>query len=226
MASITEPSTRVQAQAQEQPGLNPAEAQFPTVVPPILHLAKCVLRPYQPTDAAAIALAANHPDVARYMRNTFPSPYTLHDAETWLATASPLNLAILVPSPDGTPPLTLAGGIGLRRLADVESNTMEVGYWLGPTHQGRGVATNALRGFGRWAFSASGVPGLVRLEAAVFGPNARSAAVLARAGYVYEGARRSAAVLRDGGVVDVMVYGLLREECLALERGGDGVVVA
>lgn len=208
-------------------------AAVPTAVPaPILRLTKCVIRPYHPTDAAAVALAANHPEIARNMRNTFPSPYTLRDAEAWLSTASPLNFAILArrgarddddspDDPDDSGPLLLAGGIGLRRLSDVESRTMEVGYWLGREYWGRGIAGDALRGFSRWAFAT--VPDLLRLEACVFGPNARSAALLASAGYTFEGTRRKA-VVKDGVVMDMLMFSLLTEECPGLDGGGEVVV--
>lgn len=220
MASIQEPSTEPQAQeqipstttktqAEADPSLSTAAPTVPTPVSdPILHLPKCIIRPYRPTDAAAIALEANHPEIARFMRNTFPSPYTLRDAEYWLSIASPLDFTVIARYDDDRGEV-LAGGVGLRRLADVESRTMEIGYWLGQAHWGRGIATEALRRFSLWAFE--NVSDLLRLEACVFGDNPRSAAVLRKVGYTFEGARRKA-VVKNGVVLDMMIYSLLREE--------------
>lgn len=222
MVFIQEPSTEPQAQEQKlstttktQAEANPslsttAPTALTAVSDPILHLHKCIIRPYRPTDAAAIALAANHPEIARFMRNTFPSPYTLRDAEYWLSIASPLDFAVIAryDDDDGRGEV-LAGAVGLRRLADVESRTMEIGYWLGQAHWGRGIATEALRRFSLWAFE--NVPDVLRLEACVFGDNPRSAAVLRKVGYTFEGTRRKA-VVKNGVVLDMMIYSLLREE--------------
>ncbi|KAJ7240107.1 acyl-CoA N-acyltransferase [Mycena rebaudengoi] len=135
------------------------------------------------------------------MANFFPHPYTLLDAESWsliAATRLPLhNFAITCP--DGT----YIGGIGLKPLADVESCTMEIGYWMGEAHWGAGIMTEAVVTFSRW------------LEAAVFGGNEGSMAVLRKAGYTFEGRRRNA-VFKKGKVLDIHMFALLREECLGL----------
>lgn len=149
------------------------------------------------------------------MRNTFPSPYTLSDASTWITIASsssspPKHFAIL--SPDG---LTFYGGIGLTPRSDVESRTWEIGYWLAEYAWGRGIGTEVVRAFSRWAFET--FAGLGRLEAVVFEGNGGSEKVLERAGYVLEGVRRKA-VEKGGRVLDLKVYGLLREECFG-EKG-------
>lgn len=183
--------------------------QTPT---PILLLTSCLIRPYTPTDAPATSLAANSPLISRYMRNTFPSPYTLASAENWIriATTPPvLNYAIM--SPDNS---TFYGGIGLQPRTDVESRTMEIGYWIGEDAWGRGIATEAVREFSRWAFQ--DIKELLRVEASVFDGNMGSCRVLEKCGYKHEGTRRRA-VCKDGVVMDIRVYGLLREECLSEE---------
>lgn len=72
---------------------------------------KCFIRPYEESDAEALAAAANHPDISHYMRNRFPYPYTLDDAKFFVNLANErkprVNFAICLP--DGT----YAGGIGL-----------------------------------------------------------------------------------------------------------------
>jgi [ribosomal protein S5]-alanine N-acetyltransferase len=188
-------------------------ATFPTVLGPRL-----LIRPYVPADAASLAQAADDPRIAIYMRDAFPSPYTLRDAEGWislcLAEAAPgRNFALCLR--DGT----FAGGIGLRPGADIERGTFELGYWIAPARWGGGLATEAVATFGVWAFAR--YPGLRRLEAAVFHPNAASVRVLEKAGYRYEGTRRSAAV-KHGQVINLMMYSLLREECLAEASDGNG----
>ena len=176
----------------------------------ILVLERCYLRPYQPSDAAAVHKQADNTKVSHYMTNLFPSPYTLENAHSWIRIATlerePLrNFAIV--KADGT----YMGGVGLKPRTDVESRTMEVGYWMGESHWGQGFATEVAAGFTRWAFE--NIPELLRLEAGVFEGNDASVRVLTKAGYTLEGTRRKA-VFKHGKALDVRVLGILREECL------------
>lgn len=200
--------------ATSEPQPQPTPLPIPT---PILTLPNCVIRAYHPQDAEDMAVAANSPDIARYMRNTFPSPYTLDSARQWIEIATTTTGA---PSP-GSPTLNYGiyspdgrrclGGIGMRPCRDVECRTYEVGYWIAPAAWGRGMATAALTLFSRWAFET--FPEVLRLEAQVFGNNDRSCRVLTKVGFAHEGTRRRA-VWKNGEVLDLKIYGLLREECL------------
>jgi len=81
--------------------------------------------------------------------------------------------------------------------------------------RGRVCARNAM---GKGRVCADGrniVPELLRLEASVFGPNTASARVLEKAGYTLEGVRRKAAC-KNGEVIDMKMYALLKEECLGV----------
>ncbi len=191
---------------------------------PILTLAKCTIRAFHPSDAPALAREANNPAVAALLRSSFPQPYTLADAESWIklcsAPSPPRNYAIfLSANPDlDTDTDTesthgpLCGGIGLAPLPSPdEQRTLEIGYWLGASHWGRGIMSEAVAGFVRWAFATFPTSELGRLEAHVYVPNGASAAVLVKNGFLLEGVRRRAAE-KNGEVCDVGVYGLLRED--------------
>lgn len=181
-----------------------------TVPAPILRLSKCVIRPYYDDDAQVSAKEANNAKIARYMRNAFPHPYTIKDAEGWIAftkASSPL-LDFAICRPDTQ---VLIGGIGLKPRTDIEHRTMEVGYWLGEQHWGQGVATEALAAFVKWAFKQFNH--VIRLEAKVAADNTGSARVLEKAGFRLEGRMRRA-VDKDGEVMDQMLYSVLREEVL------------
>lgn len=156
------------------------------------------------------------------MRNTFPNPYELQHAESFIGaialtdkSASPLrpegillNYAICRSS-DGA----FVGGIGLKPLKDVEARTIELGYWLGREHWGRGYAREAVTAFTAWAFST--FPDLLRVEASVYEGNSASEAVLKKAGFQFEGMRRKA-IWKHGKSLGMMNYGLLRDECSEL----------
>ncbi|KAK7745068.1 hypothetical protein SLS53_003303 [Cytospora paraplurivora] len=190
----------------------------PSNSPPILTLPRVTIRPYHPTDAPQSAQQANDPAIAANMRNTFPSPYALRDAEHFInavalarTSASPLQPAgirlhyAICRSSDGA----FVGGIGLKPLRDVEARTLEVGYWVGREHRGKGYATEAVRGLSGWAFAT--FPEVLRLEASVFEGNGASEAVLLKAGYQREGVRRKA-VWKHDRALDLVYLGLLREE--------------
>ena len=69
------------------------------------------IRSFRLDDAAALARYANSRDVWRNLRDEFPHPYTLADAESWIsyATEQPPETNFAVASPSGA-----IGGIGLR----------------------------------------------------------------------------------------------------------------
>jgi RimJ/RimL family protein N-acetyltransferase len=157
-----------------------------------------------------MALAANNPGIAKNMRNTFPNPYTLDSAKSWIGlstSASPM-LNFGIHSPDQA---QFLGGIGLQPGTDIECRTYKVGYWIAPAAWGKGLATEALVGFCRWTFET--FADVLRLEGEVFATNEASARVLTKAGFVHEGTRRGA-IWKNGEVLDLKIFGLLREECL------------
>ncbi|KAJ7681955.1 acetyltransferase [Mycena polygramma] len=190
--------------------MNSAHSECPI---PILTLSRSIIRPHYILDAPSIAREANNLLISQWMRNLFPSPYTLADAEDWVAlsTKSPPLRAFAITRPDGT----YIGGIGLKPFTDVEARTMEIGYWLGEAHWGAGIMTQAVAAFSRWAFET--IPELLRLEAGVFSGNEGSMTVLRKAGYTFEGRRRNA-VFKNRKVLDVHMFSLLREECLGSQE--------
>src|SRR5262245_12825507 len=53
-----------------------------------LALDRCTLRPWQDGDQPSLVRHANNPNVARHLRERFPQPYTLANAEAWMAAAA------------------------------------------------------------------------------------------------------------------------------------------
>ena len=98
------------------------------------------------------------------------------------------------------------GGIGLR--PDAALGDAEIGYWVGATHEGRGLVTRACRALIDRAF---GDLGLHRVTIRVAPDNARSRAIPERLGFTEEGVMREAG--RSAlGHHDLVVYGLLDRE--------------
>ena len=163
------------------------------------------LREWQPHDAPSIVRHANDYEVWRSLRDRFPHPYTPHDADVWLARVrgvSPaLDFAI-------TSNYEAVGGIGLTPGTDIERVSAEVGYWLGRSVWGRGLASAALRSITDYAFHALA---LERVFALPFEGNLASARVLVKAGYRLEGTLRSAAI-KEGRVTDLLLFACTRND--------------
>ena len=163
------------------------------------------IRSFTASDAEAIARYANNPRIAINLRDRFPFPYTLADAEGYLR-------AVWAQQPESDFAIAsrseVIGGIGLQRQKDVHRLSAEVGYWLGEPFWGRGIATLALRAFSEWAWATTD---LERLHAGVFDWNPASARVLEKAGYTLEGRLRRS-VIKDGKLIDQLIYARLRHE--------------
>ena len=137
---------------------------------------RLLLRPGWSQDAPALHRAIRDERIVRNLA-TAPWPYTLEDAEAFLATerkASEPSLLIFLHG-NGAP--ELIGGIGFGRRPTGE---MEFGYWLARGTWGRGYATEAGR-----ALLATARHGLrlKRLDSAHFIDNPASGRVLEKLGF-------------------------------------------
>ncbi len=164
-----------------------------------LPLPSCTIRYWQPSDELALAKHANNYNVWINLRNSFPHPYTLQDAQTWImianATQPVTNFALEVKG-------EAVGGIGLIIQPDVYCKSAEVGYWLSEKYWNQGIITEALQAITHYGFHTLE---LERIYAGVFEWNLKSARVLEKAGYKLEG-RLYKSVLKDGKLIDSLLY--------------------
>jgi ribosomal-protein-serine acetyltransferase len=102
---------------------------------------------------------------------------------------------------------SIAGVISLHTI-DWPNRSGEIGYWLAPEFQGRGIMTGAAR-----AVTEHGLVelDLNRIEIQCSVMNARSSAIPKRLGFSFEGIRREAQLL-DGRYLDLEIYSMLRRE--------------
>jgi RimJ/RimL family protein N-acetyltransferase len=164
-----------------------------------IECASCQLRPLQPGDASSLARHADDREVWVNLRDLFPHPYSLADAEAYIAHVAaqqPVTSFGIVVDGDAI------GGVGLMLGHDIERGNAEIGYWIGREYWGRGIITQAIRGATGYAFTALG---LHRVFAVPFVRNAASIRALEKVGYVREGAMRRSA-LKDGQLLDQYLY--------------------
>jgi ribosomal-protein-alanine N-acetyltransferase len=167
-----------------------------------LRLNKCTLRAWQAGDEESLVHNANNRNVWINLRDSFPHPYTLADAQNWVRKASLVipqrEFAIVV---DGK----AVGGIGFIPREDVYRRSAEIGFWLGEECWGRGIMTEALRAVTDYAFANFN---LCRLYACVFEWNPASMRVFEKAGYNLE-ARLKKAVTKEGKTIDEFLYAIV-----------------
>ena len=117
---------------------------------------RLLLRPFEPEDAPAVQAACDDPDVAHWIYR-LPAPYTLADAEWFIADARDR----LVRSERARLAVTdaasgeLLGSVSLDLFAGREA--AEIGYWVKREARRRGVALGAARLIIAWAFGEVGV---------------------------------------------------------------------
>jgi ribosomal-protein-alanine N-acetyltransferase len=164
----------------------------------------CKVRSWRWADTKAIVRHASNRKICLNLRDRFPHPYTDADARDYLK-------RILSIQPETNFAIDRAGeavgGIGFVLGTDVERYSAEVGYWLGESVWGQGIATAALKGVTRYAIAKHD---LWRVFAIPFSENAASIRVLEKAGYVREGLMRKSAV-KDGRILDQVLYAFTRE---------------
>lgn len=168
-----------------------------------IKLKNCTLRDWQRGDETALALHANNYKIWRNVRDRFPHPYSLEDAERWIEHArneDPItNFAIVIEG-------AAVGGIGLIFHDDIYHRSAELGYWLGEAYWGRGLVTEAVGGVVEWGFANFDI---ARIYAGVLAWNPASARVLEKAGFQFE-ARLRRAVTKEGVTMDELMYAIVR----------------
>lgn len=164
-----------------------------------LTLSSCEVRSYMMADAESLAKHANDRSVWINLRDGFPHPYTVADAERCIDTATSADpetmFAVAV---DGN----AVGGIGFTLHSDVERVSAEIGYWLGAPFRGQGIMTEVLSAVTGYAIQQHR---LTRVYAVPFATNPASCKVLEKAGYQLEGRMRRSAI-KDGQVIDQFLY--------------------
>lgn len=164
-----------------------------------------ILRDWQIEDAKSIAIYANNRKIWQNLRDGFPHPYAAEDAEAFITkvnAATPRTVFAIATESEAI------GSIGLMLGNDVHRFTAELGYFLAEPFWGKGIMTQAVCFLSTWAINNLG---LHRIYAEPYSANIASQRVLKKSGFSYEGRLRSS-VLKDGKILDQLVYSFLGTE--------------
>lgn len=162
------------------------------------------LRPFTESDADSLARNANNPAIENWLNDGFPVPYGRADAVGWISLATAEKpYTMLAIDLDGE----AIGSIGLYPQTNVLRRNIEMGYWLGEPHWGKGYATRAIKMMTAYAFLE--FPDVERVFARAFGNNTGSQRALEKAGFTRE-ARLEKTVWKNGRWEDELFYGIRR----------------
>lgn len=140
-----------------------------------------LLRKLGPEDAPRMAELANNLKIAVNLRDGFPHPYTLADAEAFLekyANLEPLSIFAIEYKGE------YAGNISLMPGTDVYRKSAEIGYFLGEPFWNKGIMTRAVNLITEYGFRDLG---LARIHTGIFEYNTASMRVLEKCRFVREG---------------------------------------
>lgn len=172
-----------------------------------------LLREVTMKDAAAIFHAIDsHRD---YLRTWLPFVDKMHsvaDEESFLKSV------LSVPEEQYEPIFGIwndrnevCGLIGLH-FSDFANHRTEIGYWLLPEYQHRGIMTTCVRRLCQWLVNEKDIK---RIQVRCATGNAASNAIPIRLGFHHEGTEQAGELLTSGEFTDIHVYSILKEKVLA-----------
>lgn len=164
----------------------------------------CVVRSYRHEDADSLAQHANNPNVSRFLRDSFPYPYTIQHARQWISFCMDIDHEETHFAIENE--RTVVGGLGYTRFSGERQRSAEFGYWLGEAAWGRGIATAAVSSLVPWLWRETD---LERVQSGVYEPNVASRRVLEKTGFNYEGTLRHD-IFKNGQFLDTLMFAQLR----------------
>jgi RimJ/RimL family protein N-acetyltransferase len=168
---------------------------------------KCKIRKWKLSDAKDLAKALSNRKVQDNLRDGLPYPYLEQDANDYISSMLSANendtFAFAITLDDKA-----IGSIGVFRQQNIHRQTAEMGYYVAEEYWGKGFMTEAVKQICEYVFEHSDI---IRIYAEPFSCNMGSCRVLEKAGFQYEGTLRSNAI-KNGKVMDMKMYSLLREE--------------
>lgn len=163
------------------------------------------LRPFHLDDMENLAQSANNSNIARFMTDSFPHPYTLTNAKAFIEMATkdePVHIfAIDIAG-------KACGGMGVHPMQDIHRKNAEIGYWIAEPYWGKGIVSALLPQLIEFAFKTYDIN---RLFAKAFGNNRASQRILEKNGFVLETTLKEV-IYKNGEYLDELIYAIRRKK--------------
>ena len=162
------------------------------------------LRKWCDSDLESLAKYADNYEIARFLTDAFPYPYTVEDAKAYILMVKDENpVKCFAIDLNGE----AIGSIGIFPQADVHRKNAEMGYWLAEEFWGQGIMPEAIGQIVDYGFRTFDI---TRIFARPYGHNLKSQRVLVKAGFVLE-ARFEKALFKHGEFVDELIYAIRKK---------------
>jgi len=161
------------------------------------------LREWNEADLDSLVKYANNPNIAKWLTNKFPHPYTYEDGKAYLskiANDNPTKIFAIEVNGEAV------GSIGILPLSDIHEKNAEIGYWLAEEYWGKGIVMSAIQEIVNYGFQTFDI---VRVFAITFSTNLNSQRVLEKSGFTFE-ARLMKALFKNGEFIDELIYSKLK----------------
>ena len=165
------------------------------------------LRKWKETDLDSLVKYANNHNVAKWLTNGFPHPYTIEDGKSYLsmiANDNPTKVFAIDVNGEAV------GSIGIFPQTDIHEKCAEMGYWLAEEYWGQGIMTKTIQEIVSYGFQTFDI---VRIFARPFSTNLKSQRVLEKAGFTLE-AKLKKALFKNGEYMDELIYAKLNDRFL------------
>lgn len=165
---------------------------------------KIELRMLDEIDPCQLAFHANDPAIQQYLRNSFPYPYTLDHAMSFITHSLEhhnLDFGIVVDD-------ECIGCVSATFHKDIYVKNCEIGYWIGRQYWGRGITTHVIQMLCQYLFNHFSI---TKIYAEVFVDNSASAIALEKCGFEKEGYLKQHAY-KNNQYYDIILYGLRKEQ--------------
>lgn len=171
---------------------------------PKFDVMKIELRRWNAGDIDVLARIANNYNIAKYLMDVFPHPYTREHALNFVERVGNENPQKVFAITINENPV---GAIGVFPQNDIMRLNAELGYWIAEEHWGKGIMSKTIPMVVDYAFSTFEIK---RIYARPFGNNMASQHVLEKSGFTLE-ARIQQNIIKFGERQDELIYACRRD---------------
>ena len=160
------------------------------------------LRKWNEADLDSLVKHANNSNVAKWLTNEFPYPYTQENGKAYLsriANDNPTKIFAIDVNGEAV------GSIGITPQSDIHEKNAEIGYWLAEKYWGQGIMSKAIQEIVEYGFQTFDI---VRVFARPFSTNLSSQRVLEKAGFSLEATLKKT-LFKNGEFMDEVIYAKL-----------------
>jgi len=175
---------------------------------------KYKLRKFKKTDIDSIANHANNKNIAKFLTNEFPFPYTKRDAEFFInivSKESPTKTFCIEVNGEAAGAIAITPQMGNEHISKENSDTpinicnkqAELGYWLAEKYWNNGIITSAIKEIVNYGFETFNINCVF---ATPFIPNLASQRVLSKVGFFSNLEKEK--IRKNNELYEVFVYSI------------------